>query len=243
MGPFVTNNPNHANDALRMGSEMCRVNFHKFQNYTMHMHKVPKLTLGLGGILFVIGWVTFLTMDADSPSPSSEDWSGTLMFEDSTPTTFEDEFKWSATYNVFVQDGSNVTVEVLNSDFDDIFWPCDADGECDEFDVDGHIDGYHYIGDLDFEEEGTGIYNPFSKSGTYEISFTEENGETVNVMIREDTSFEGFLVFVGGVICCFSGIIILIVGIILAMLIKENPKVELSSTMNDDQVLEFQETN
>jgi hypothetical protein len=168
-------------------------------------------------------------MDVDSPSPSSEDWGGTLMFEDSTPTTFEGEFKWAADYYVFVQDGSNVTVEVLNSDIDDIFWPCDLDDECDEFDVDGHIDGYHYIGDLDFEEEGTGIYNPFSKSGTYEISFTEENGETVNVMIREDTSFEGFLVFAGGMISCFSGIIVLIIGGILAMLIKEKPKVELSS--------------
>ncbi|MBT4051450.1 MAG: hypothetical protein HN983_03915 [Euryarchaeota archaeon] len=195
------------------------------------MHKVPKLTLGLGGILFVLGWAIFLTMDTDSPSPSSENWSGTLMFEDSTPTTFEGEFKWSADYNVFVQDGSNVTVEVLNSDIDDIFWPCE---KCDRFDVDGHIDGYHYIGDLDFEEEGTGIYNPFTKSGTYEISFTEENGETVNVMIREDASFAGFLVIVGGVISCFAGIIVLIIGGILAMLIKEKPKVELSSTVNDE---------
>ena len=92
----------------------------------MHMHKVPKLVLGLGGILFVIGWALILMdpMDVDTP-PSSEDWSGTLMFEDSTPTTFEGEFKWSADYYVFVQDGSNVTTEILNSDADDIFWPCE----------------------------------------------------------------------------------------------------------------------
>ena len=201
----------------------------------MHMHKVPKLVLGLGGILFVIGWAIILMdpMDVDTP-PSSEDWSGTLMFEDSTPTTFEGEFKWAADYYVFVQDGSNVTIEILNSDADDIFWSCESEDECDEFDVDGHINGYHYIGGLDFEEEGTGIYNPFTKSGTYEISFTEENGETVNVMIREDTSFEGFLVFAGGMISCFSGIIILIIGGILAMLIKEKPKVELSSTVSDE---------
>ena len=171
-------------------------------------------------------------MGVDSTSPSSEDWSGTLMFKGSTPTTFEGEFKWAATYNVFVQDGSNVTVEVLNSDIDDIFWPCDLDGECDGFDVDGHIDGYHYIGDLDFEEEGTGIYNPFTKSGTYEISFTEENGETVNVMIREDTSFEGFLVVAGGAFSCFAGIIILIIGGILSMVMKEKQKVELAPTVN-----------
>ena len=87
---------------------------------------------------------------------------------------------------------------------------------------------------MDFEEEGTGIYNPFTKSGTYEISFTEENGETVNVMIREDTSFEGFLVAAGGVISCFAGIIILIIGSILSKVMKENPKVELTSTVNDE---------
>ena len=204
----------------------------------MHMHKVPKLVLGLGGILFVLGWAAVagggLMMDLDTP-PSSEDWSGTLMFEDSTPTTFEGEFKWGATtYYVFVQDGSNVTIEILNSDADDIFWPCELDDECDEFDVDGHINGYHYIGELDFEEEGTGIYNPFTKSGTYEISFTEENGETVNVMIREDTSFAGFLVSAGGFISCFAGIIILIIGSILSKVMKENPKVELTSTVNDE---------
>ena len=196
------------------------------------MHKVPKLTLGLGGILFVLGWAAVagggLIMDVDTP-PSSEDWSGTLMFEDSTPTTFEGEFKWAADYYVFVQDGSNVTIEILNSDADDIFWSCESEDECDEFDVDGHINGYHYIGGLDFEEEGTGIYNPFTKSGTYEISFTEENGETVNVMIREDTSFEGFIAVAGGMISCFSGIIILIIGGILSKVMKENPKVELSS--------------
>ena len=207
----------------------------------MHMHKVPKLVLGLGGILFVLGWVAMvggsLMMDLDTP-PSSEDWSGTLMFEDSTPTTFEGEFKWSETYNVFVQDGSNVTIEILNSDADDIFWPCELDDDCDMFDVDGHINGYHYIGELDFsiffEEEGTGIYNPFSKTGIYEISFTEENGETVNVMIREDTSVAGFLVSAGGFISCFAGIIILIIGSILSKVMKENPKVELTSTVNDE---------
>jgi len=206
----------------------------------MHMHKVPKLALGIGGILFVLGWATVvgggLMADLDTP-PSSEDWSGTLMFEGSTPTTFESEFKWSTTYNIFVQDGSNVTIEILNSDADDILWPCELDDDCDLYDVDGHINGYHYIGDLDFEEyleESTGIYNPFTKSGTYEISFTEENGETVNVMIREDTSDAGILVAIGGVISCFAGIIILIIGGILSKVMKENPKVELTSTVNDE---------
>jgi len=194
----------------------------------MHMHKIPKLVLGLGGILFALGLVAVmvggLMMDLDTP-PSSEDWSGTLMFEGSTPTTFEGEFKWIAGYNIFVQDGSNVTIEVLNSDVDNIFESCEVDDECDLYDVDGHINGYHYIGYLDFEEEG---------AGTYEVRFTEENGETVDVMIREENGFGAFLVSAGGVISCFAGTIILIIGSILSKVMKENPKVELTSTVNDE---------
>ena len=38
----------------------------------------------------------------------------------------------------------------------------------------------------------------------------------------------------GGVIGCFAGIIILIIGSILSKVMKENPKVELTSTVNDE---------
>ena len=38
----------------------------------------------------------------------------------------------------------------------------------------------------------------------------------------------------GGVISCFAGIIILIIGSILSKVMKENPKVELASTVNDE---------
>jgi len=38
----------------------------------------------------------------------------------------------------------------------------------------------------------------------------------------------------GGVIGCFAGIIILIIGSILSIVLKENPKVELTSTVNDE---------
>ena len=53
-------------------------------------------------------------------------------------------------------------------------------------------------------------------------------------MIREDKSFEGFIAVAGGVISCFAGIIILIIGSILSKVMKENPKVELTSTVNDE---------
>lgn len=192
------------------------------------------MVLGLGAILFALGTITFFVgssmMDLDTP-PSSEDWSGTLMFEGETPITFEAEFNWVTGYNIFVPDGANVTVEVLNSDADDIFESCEADDECDMFDVDGRVKGYHYIGYLDFEEVGT---------GTYEISFTEENGEAVNVMIREDTSFGAFLVSAGGAIGCLAGVVFLIIGGILAKLMKDNPKVEISPTLSDASPNEIQ---
>ena len=63
------------------------------------------------------------------------------MFEGNTSTTFEGEFKWTAAYNIFVQDGANVTIEVFNSDVDNIFESCEVDDECDLYDVDGHING------------------------------------------------------------------------------------------------------
>jgi len=192
------------------------------------MHKIPKLVLSLGGILFALGLIVVmvggLMMDLETP-PSSEDWSGTLMFKGDTPATFEGEFKWIAGYNIFVQDGANVTIEVVNSDVDNIFESCEVDDGCDLYDVDGHINGYHYIGYLDFEEEG---------AGTYEIRFTEENGEAVNVMIREDNSFGAFLVSAGGVIGCFAGIILLIIGGILTKVMKGRSKVEITQTINDD---------
>jgi hypothetical protein len=203
----------------------------------MNMHKVPKWILNFGGLFIILGLVVLqlggFMMDLDT-APSSEDWSGTLMFEGDTPTTFEAEFKWIRGYSIFVQDGSNVTIEVINSDTAEIYEPCQESDACDLYDIDGHIDGYHYIGDLDFEEVGT---------GTYEIIFTEKDGEASKVMIREDTSFAGFLVLAGGVIGCFAGIILLIIGGILTRVMKEETKVEFTPVMTAESDDGIQKTN
>ncbi len=196
------------------------------------MHKIPKRILTIGGILFCLGFAALMLGNfldnLEASPPSSEDWSGTLMFEGNTSTTLESEFKWAKTYNIFVEDGANVSVEVLNSDTDDIFDPCEIDDDCDMYDVDGYIDGYHYIGCLEFDGVGT---------GTYEISFTEENGEVVDVMIREEGGFAAtlaFFAFFAGLIVCFTGVFVLIIGAILAKVIKENTQVELTSTVSDE---------
>ena len=202
------------------------------------MHKIPKRILTIGWILFGLGFAglmvgSFLDNLESSP-PSSEDWSGTLMFEGDTSTTFEGEFKWAKSYNIFVEDGANVSVEVLNSDTDNIFESCELDDDCDMFDVDGYIDGYHYIGCLDFDGVG---------AGTYELSFTEENGEVVDVMIREEGGFAAFLAQAAGLIVCSTGFIVLIIGSILSKVMKENPKVELTSTVSDEPDDRFQRIN
>lgn len=193
------------------------------------MHKIPKRVLNIGFGCLVLGFAGLMLgnflINLDSSPPSSEDWSGTLMFEGNTSTTLESEFKWGKNYNIFVEDGANVSVEVLNSDTDDIFESCEVDDDCDMYDVDGYIDGYHYIGDLDFDDVG---------AGTYEISFTEENGEVVDVMIREEGGFAAMLALAAGVIVCSTGVFVLIIGAILAKVIKENTQVELTSTVSDE---------
>jgi hypothetical protein len=204
----------------------------------MNMHKIPKRVLAIGWILFFLGFAAFMLGNfldnLDSSPPSSEDWSGTLMFEGNTSTTFEGEFKWAKSYNIFVEDGANVSVEVLNSDTDNIFESCELDDDCDMFDVDGYIDGYHFIGYLELDSVGTGIY---------ELRFTEENGEVVDVMIREEGGFAAFLALAAGLIVCSTGFIVLIIGSILAKVMKENPKVELASKVSDELDDRFQRLN
>ena len=196
------------------------------------MNKLSKRVQGLGGILFALGLVAVmvggftLVRVCLHPTCDATHYT-TLMFEGNVEgygsTTFEGDFKRFVTYNIFVSNGGDVAVEVLNSDADDIFTPCELDDKC--VDSNLQLGGYRYIGDLVFEEEGP---------GTYEINFIEENGDNLNVMIREDTSYVSFLVLNGGVISSFAGIIILIIGIIRTKVMKENPKVELTSTVSEE---------
>jgi hypothetical protein len=62
-------------------------------------------------------------------------------------------------------------------------------------------------------------------------------------MIREDTSFGAFLVSAGGVIGCFAGIILLIIGSILSKLMTEKPKVKLTPSMDAESDGVIQGTN
>ena len=196
------------------------------------MRTAPKVMLGLGGVLLVIGILAFAIGGAivSEVSPESEDWSGTLKWEGTTPTTYEGEFDWTHTYNVWVEEGSNVQVEVLFGSSDDRFISCVDLFDCRIFDYDGAIPGFEYIGEI-------WIMN----SGTYAVEFSGDNN--VDVMIRDDESLGGFLGMMGGGgVCCF-GILFLIIGGILATTMKDKPKVQTTIQIDNEMVVVQDESN
>ena len=195
------------------------------------MHNIPRWVLRIGSTLFVLGLLVVIlggtVIDNVDTPPESEDWSGTLMFKGETPAIYEVELNVFSSYYVFVQEGANITVEILNGNNQNYFEPCENDDDCDIYDVEGNISGYEYIGEILIDDKGE-----------YEIAFMEGNGEAVEVMIREDKGFQSFLIIAGGSVGCFVGLLLLIIGGIMAMIMKENIDVDLSSQApmreNDD---------
>lgn len=179
------------------------------------MPKLADTIKGVGAILLLLGAVAFwmgIQIDDGIP-PDDEDWSGTLMWEGTTPATFEGEFSGFSTYYVWVKKSGiydeefDVSVEVLN-DTAMYFESCEEWGEC------RAIPGYEYIGEIYLED--------MFDAGTYEVQFTDENGGEAAVMIREDSDGGGFFVLMGGLFGCFVGILLLVVGGFLSFITKEN---------------------
>lgn len=179
------------------------------------MHKLADTIKGVGAILLLLGAVAFwmgIQIDDGIP-PDDEDWSGILMWEGTTPATFEGEFSGFSTYYVWVKKSGiydeefDVSVEVLN-DTAMYFESCEEWGEC------RAIPGYEYIGEIYLED--------MFDAGTYEVQFTDENGGEAAVMIREDSDGGGFFVLMGGLFGCFVGILLLVVGGFLSFITKEN---------------------
>ena len=182
------------------------------------MHKITKITLVLGALLALTSIVgMFIAGNSlNMASPDSEDWSGTLLWEGDTPSTFVDDFKWSAIYNVWVEIGSEEDIEIeVYSNEDGIqdksyrFVSCSELNDCGIYDLDGKIDGFVYIGEIVFDD-----------SGTYEISITESNGENVGIQIRQE-SITGAFGILGGFVGCCVAFIVLSIGIVLSFIKKE----------------------
>ena len=183
--------------------------------------------LVIGILAFAIGGAVFSDV-----SPDSEDWSGTLKWEGTTPTTYTGEFDWTHIYNVWVEEGSSVQVEVIDGDDENRFKSCEELEDCWIFDEDGAIPGFEYIGEVSFMD-----------SGTWQVEFSGDNN--VDVMIRDDDSFGGFLGILGGGGVCCLGIFFLLIGGILAATMRDKPKAELSpvSPVVSDVVVFFHVTS
>ncbi|DAC66677.1 TPA: hypothetical protein HA324_03585 [Candidatus Thalassarchaeaceae archaeon] len=176
------------------------------------MHIATKITLGIGSLVTIVsifGLVIGGSM-LDSMDPNDESWAGELMMKDQASLDYEDNFEWTSIYNVFVEEGYEVDVEVLNGGDNAYFESCDIWGDCDYYDNEGYQEGFQYIGEIIVDQ-----------SGTYEINFiVNGDGEEPTVMIREE-SITGVFGILGGFFGCCLGIIILSIGLIFALVLKD----------------------
>ncbi len=191
----------------------------------MTMHIMTKLTLGLGSVLFLISVIALVMGGAEIDSAFGDLDENTVGDEEfwtgDTSTDFNGELKWDATYYVFVEEGYEVDVDVYGSGQ---FTSCEYWDDCDLYDV---IPGYDYIGDIFVDT-----------SGTYEVDFSETQGRNVDVKItEEEVPIEGILGF--GVGCCgiCGALLLLIIGGVLALTLKDQPKVQTSIQFDNGAVV------
>jgi hypothetical protein len=191
----------------------------------MTMHIMTKLTLGLGSVLFLISVIALVMGGAEIDSAFGDLDENTVGDEEfwtgDTSTDFNGELKWDATYYVFVEEGYEVDVDVYGSGQ---FTSCEYWDDCDLYDV---IPGYDYIGDIFVDT-----------SGTYEVDFSETQGRNVDVKItEEEVPIGGILGF--GVGCCgiCGALLLLIIGGVLALTLKDQPKVQTSIQFDNGAVV------
>ena len=188
------------------------------------MHVMTKVTLGLGTVLFVISSIAFVIGGAELDAALEEVTPNSVGYEywtGDTSTEFNGELKWSSVYFVFVEEGYEVDVEVSGSGY---FESCEEYGDCDDFDV---FPGYDYIGDLEVDV-----------SGDYEVDFSETEGRIIDVKItEEEIPVSGLLGAFGG--CCgiCGALFLLIVGGVMALTLKDQPKVQTSIQFDNDLVV------
>ena len=187
------------------------------------MHIATKITLGIGSLVTIVsifGLVIGGSM-MDSMDPNDENWAGELMMEEKAPLDYEGNFKVTSIYYVFIEEDYDVDIEVLNGGGNAYFESCEIYNDCDYYDFNGKQEGFQYIGDIMVD-----------MSGTYKISFivNGDNEESPTVMIREE-SITGFFGILGGSFGCCCGIVILIIGLILALTLKDKKVVNPNKVM------------
>jgi hypothetical protein len=165
------------------------------------MRTAPKVTLIVGALMLVgsiIAMVAgFGSIDLDSPEEQ--------IFTGDAPTEWEAELNYLSIYFVYVEEGSNVSAEIVGGNSYNRFIPCSEDFSCQEHNT---RVGYTYIGDLSVEN-----------NGVYRVEFSGE-GE---VLVTEfEISTGGLMGIVGGFWCGCCSAIVLIVGLIMALVMKDN---------------------
>ena len=185
---------------------------------------MTKVTLGLGTVLFVISSIAFVIGGAELDSALEEVTPNSVGYEywtGDTSTEFNGELKWSSVYFVFVEEGYEVDVDVSGSGY---FESCEEYGDCDDFDV---FPGYDYIGDLEVDV-----------SGDYEVDFSETEGRIIDIKITEEEIPVGGLLGAFGGCCGICGaLFLLIVGGVMALTLKDQPKVQTSIQFDNELVV------
>ena len=194
----------------------------------MTMHIMTKVTLGIGATLLLIS-VAALTIGGASVSNTSwfdDDSIGEEYWTGDTSTTFSGKLNWESYYLVFVEEGYEVEIEIYegsNGGWSE-FTTCEDWDECEDYDI---IPGYDYIGDFEVEN-----------SGDFEIEFTEKEGRSVGILIHEEeVPVEGILGFGAG--CCglFCALLVILIGGVMALTLKDQPKVQTSIQFDNELVV------
>ena len=184
------------------------------------MHVMTKVTLGLGGVLFLISVIALVMGGAEIDSAFGEDPTGVgdEYWTGDTSSGFNGELKWDAIYYVFVEEGHDVDVDVS---FPVYFESCEVWGDCELYDV---FPGYNYIGDIGVDA-----------SGEYEVDFTETQGLIIDVKITEEDIPVGGILGLGGGCCGLCGaLLLLMLGGILALTLKDQPKFQTSIQFDNE---------
>jgi len=192
------------------------------------MHVMTKVTLSIGGVLLLIS-AAVLAIGGASASDTSwwdDDSIGDEYWTGETSDSFSGELIWDAYYLVYVEEGYEVDIEIYegsNGGWAD-FESCEEYDDCEDYDT---IPGYDYIGEIYVEY-----------SGDFEIDFTENEGRSVDVMLREEKIPVNSLLGMGGGVCglCCS-LLLLIIGGIMALTLKDKPKVQTRIQIDNEMVV------
>ncbi len=192
------------------------------------MHVMTKVTLSVGGVLLLISAAVLVIGGASASDTSwwDDDSIGDEYWTGETSTSFSEKLNWDAYYLVYVEEGYEVDIEIYegsNGGWGE-FESCEEYDDCEEYD---QIPGYDYIGEINV-----------NASDDFEIEFTENESRSVDVMIREEKVPYTTLMGMGGGLCglCCS-LLLLIIGGIMALILKDKPKVQTTIQIDNEMVV------